>query len=98
MAEFAEETHVPKSTLQSVLKEGQTTLDTAYRIAWNLDIPLDTLLRTVLSPQNMKTAHNLLYLLDWYTRLTSDDQQKASQCIQTLLSLIQRGGENEVCL
>ena len=27
MAEFAEETHVPKSTLQSVLKEGQTTLE-----------------------------------------------------------------------
>lgn len=98
MAEFAEETSVPKSTLQDVLKDGRTTLDTARCISLGLGIPLDILTNTALSPQEVKVTHSVLHLLDWYDHLTSNDQQKASQCLQTLFSLIHRGGENETSI
>ena len=98
MAEFAQETSAPKSTLQDVLKDGRTTLDTARCISHGLGIPLDILTNTVLSPQEVKLTLSVLHLLDWYDRLTSNDQQKAPQCIQTLLNLIQRGGEHETSI
>ena len=95
MAEFAEETCVPKSTLQTVLTTGQSSLDTALRIARKLGIPLDILTGTVLSPSELEAAHHIFRTLDWFSHLPCDDQQEAFRCLQSLLSLIQRGGKNE---
>lgn len=93
MAEFAAEIAIPRSTLQTVLNSGQTTLDTALRIAHQLGIPLDTLTNGVLSPQDMSTAFGFLYTLDWYSRISAEEQQEALGCLLTLFRLIQRGGK-----
>ncbi len=93
MAEFASEIAIPRSTLQAVLNSGQTTLDTALRIAHQLGIPLDTLTNGVLSPQEMSATFGFLYTLDWYSRISVEEQQKALECLLTLFRLIQRGGK-----
>lgn len=41
--EFAEELGIPKSTLRAVMKDGNTTLDTAIRIAESMGTGLDSL-------------------------------------------------------
>lgn len=43
LMEFAEELDVPKSTLRAILKDGNTTLETATRIAANMGMGLDSL-------------------------------------------------------
>lgn len=43
LMEFAEELDVPKSTLRAILKEGNTTLETAIRIAVSMGVGLDSL-------------------------------------------------------
>lgn len=44
LTEFAQEIGIAKSTVQSILKDGNTTLDTAIRISTALGISLDDLL------------------------------------------------------
>lgn len=44
LTEFAQEIGITKSTVQSILKDGNTTLDTAIRISTALGISLDDLL------------------------------------------------------
>ena len=51
MMELSSELDIPKSTLQSIMDGGQTTLYTAMHISRKLRIPLDTLTNGVLSPQ-----------------------------------------------
>lgn len=43
LMEFAEELDVPKSTLRAILKDGNTTLETAIRIAGGMGTGLDSL-------------------------------------------------------
>lgn len=44
LAEFSQELDLPKSTLCAVLKDGNTTLDTAIRISEGMKLPLDRLI------------------------------------------------------
>ena len=43
LTEFSQEIDIPKSTLRAVLKDGNTTLDTAMRISAGMKAPLDRL-------------------------------------------------------
>lgn len=43
LAEFSEELTIPKTTLQSLLKDGNTTLDTLIRVQTALGVTLDEL-------------------------------------------------------
>lgn len=43
LTEFSQELDLPKSTLRAVLKEGNTTLDTAIRISEGMNTGLDLL-------------------------------------------------------
>lgn len=45
IVEFSEELGIPKSTMQPILKTGNTTLNTAVSIASALDVSLDELIR-----------------------------------------------------
>ena len=43
LLEFSEELGIPKSTIQSIISDGNTTLDTLIRMAKALDASLDEL-------------------------------------------------------
>lgn len=72
VSEFAKELGIPKSTLRSILKDGQTTLNTALRISEALNTPLDSLTQDNFDKINL--ANNLLHSLQWYE--SQDDTYK----------------------
>jgi len=72
VSEFSKELGIPKSTLRSILKDGQTTLNTALRISEALNIPLDILTQDNFDKINL--ANNLLHSLQWYE--SQDDTYK----------------------
>lgn len=90
LMEYSEELQVPKSTLQSILNYGHTTLDTACQIANSLGIPLSTLLGGTLSDEKMKILHGLLLGLDWYSKLSGEDQRKIAEHLHTILEVLQK--------
>lgn len=97
-AYLAKEIGIPKSTLQYILNTGQTSLHTARRISQHLGIPLDTLVNDCISPQSINVTWALLYSLDCYSQLSSEDQQTVSGHIQAIVQLIQKKEETDVCV
>ena len=89
MSRFAKEVCVPKSTLQTVLATGQSSLDTALRIARHLGIPLDILTNIPLSSQNIEVAYSVFHTFGWYSQLTNEGQREAATCFQSIFRLIQ---------
>ena len=60
LAEFAGKLGVPKSTLQSVMQDGNTTLDTLIKIQQGLNISLDELVYGEMSNLLSGGMHELL--------------------------------------
>lgn len=90
-AEFSQELDVPKTTLQSIMEDGQTTLHTAMHISGKLDIPLDTLTNGRLSPQQIRRLDGFMSHLGWYDRLPEEKQKAVRHHIFSLLQLMQEG-------
>lgn len=90
LTEFAKEIGIPKSTLQSILEDGNTTLDTAIRISKGLNIPLDTLLRDESTNTNFSIIQWLLKGLSWYSELPAEDQKEVLLLISKLLEVLQK--------
>lgn len=89
LTDFSQELGIPKSTLQSVLADGHTSLDTAIRIADSLSLPLDTLTNGTLSPKRLTLLANILAALDWFHDLSQRNQQEAVTHLTALLRLIE---------
>ena len=99
--EFSQELGIPKSTLQSLLREGNTTLDTAIRIADNLNLSVDALLRNDLEPEKCDMLMALLESLTWFTNKSPEQRHRLKACIEELLTEMCEyneyiEGENEV--
>lgn len=67
---FSQLLDMSRSTLQAVMSDGQTTLDTACRIANALQLPLSTLTGGELLPDKAEVLHSILVVVDWYSNLT----------------------------
>ena len=90
LAEFAQEIGIPKSTLQSVLEQGNTTLYTAIRISDGLDLPLDALVNDELLAPKVDIARYLLQNLDWFHSLTVEDQETVILHLGKILEVIRK--------
>lgn len=85
LAEFAEKLDVPKSTLQAIMEDGQTTLNTAIRIADHLGVPLDTLINGKMSERQIRMLDGFMSQLEWYGKLPKDRQEEAIAHINALI-------------
>lgn len=89
LSEFSRELGIPKSTLQSVLADGHTSLDTAIRISDSLALPLDTLTNATLTPKRLRLLADFLTALDWYHDLSSEKQRELAAHLDAIFHLLE---------
>ena len=87
-AEFSKELGIPKSTVQSVMVDGHTTVDTLIHMANALDISLDELVFGELSVRRERDVLRFLNEIDWFIKLTADKQEKFKYHLEELLKLL----------
>lgn len=90
MAEFSEELDVPKSTLQDILKDGNTSLHTALHIAGQLKVSLSTLTGEVIPAENFAALPALLQFLGWFDSLSAEQQAEIAVHIHAILEALQK--------
>lgn len=90
ISELAGEIGVPKSTLQSVRISGNTTLDTAMRIADGLGLSLDSLVSDDLLVQKISTTQYLLQAVEWFQALSDSEQEEVSAHFHGILEVLHR--------
>lgn len=88
LAEFAQEAGVPKSTMQSIRISGNTTLDTAIRIANGLCLPLDGLAGDELLPEKLDLTRHLLKTIHWFQALSSSEREEVVYHFQKVLEVV----------
>ena len=89
-AEFARELDVPKSTLQTVMDSGNTTLDTLINISENLNVSLDELVFGAELSNRERLVEALLRSLGWFTEQPADRQTALCYHINNILNLLTR--------
>ncbi len=90
IAEFSEELDVPKSTLQDILKDGNTSLHTALHIARQLNVPLSTLTDEVIPGENLTVLFALLRSFVWFDSLSGEDQKVVADHICAIMKILQK--------
>ncbi|MBQ8830058.1 MAG: helix-turn-helix domain-containing protein [Oscillospiraceae bacterium] len=93
--EFSQELDIPKSTLKSVIKEGNTTLETAVRIADSMNTSMDALLQDDMDPEKCDVLMRLLKNLKWFSQKSPERQKQLKYHIEKLLENI--CDETETC-
>ena len=88
VGEFSREIGIPKSTLQSVRNSGNTTLDTALRIADGLGLPLDSLTSDSRLAEKADLVWYLLQSVDWLRGLSKQEQEEVVYHFQRILEVI----------
>ncbi len=88
---FADQLQIAKSTLQSILKYGQTTLETACNISNRLQVPLSLLVDDAYPQQEFAFVAELLRGLDWYNNLSAAPQERIILLVTQLLEEIRDG-------
>lgn len=79
LTEFSKELQIPRTTLQAVLEDGQTSLDTACRISDALNIPLSALTDIRLSHEKLDILKGLFLSMEWYSHLTPEQKEIAAR-------------------
>ncbi|MCI8524595.1 MAG: helix-turn-helix transcriptional regulator [Oscillospiraceae bacterium] len=90
MYEFSQELDVSKSTLQDILKGGNTTLHTALHIAAHLNVPLSTLTGEVVPVEKLDALTALLSYFGWFERLRAEDQRAVASHIRAIMEVLQK--------
>ncbi len=90
IAELSEELDVPKSTLQDILKDGNTSLYTALHIAKQLNVPLSTLTGEVIPGKNLTALSALLQSFEWFNSLSGEDQKVVADHIRAIMEILQK--------
>ncbi len=90
LEEFSQELGIPKSTLHSILKTGNTTVNTLVQIAQHLHISIDALLSADLSedPSPVRTVFSPL--LDCYYKLPAERQPLFRVYLSLFLEVLQK--------
>lgn len=86
--EFSKGLGIPKSTMQSIMRNGQTSLDTALYIAQSVKVPLSALTGEVKWKEGADPLQAVLSFFDWFNGLGMS-QDKAAKHISAILDLIQ---------
>ena len=90
LCEFSAMLDIPRSTLQAILETGQTSLDTACRIAEASQIPLSVLTGGELPKERADIMHGLLLLFGWYSSRPIEEQKKVANLLFQLMDLLQK--------
>ena len=90
LAQFSQKLRIPKATMQSVMKEGNTSLDTACRISNALEMPLSALTSSTFRPETAHVLHRLLDVFSWYSTLSAEQQKIVQAAIHTILEVLKK--------
>lgn len=90
LMEFAEELGVPKSTLRAILKDGNTTFDTAIRIAVNMGMGLDRLVYDKRFSDKQFILKHMEQAGTWFTSLPEETRGKIAELIVEIWKLMDR--------
>lgn len=91
-SEFAQALDMPKSTLQAVMLDGNTTLDTLIHLADALGVSLDELVFAEDLPERDGVVHWLLDGVRWYADQPADRQEQLRFHIEGILKILTRDG------
>ena len=81
---------IPKATMQSVMKEGNTSLDTACRISNALEVPLSALTSSTFHPETAHILHRLLDVFSWYSTLSAQKQEMIQAAVHMVLEVLKK--------
>ena len=90
LLEFSKELGIARSTLQPVMVDGNTTVDTLIRIADAIGTTLDDLVFGQVQPEQIDNARRLTYELELYSQLTAEKQTAFRYHLSELLTLFAR--------
>lgn len=88
LSEFSKELGIAKSTLQSVMMDGNTTVDTLIRIASALKVTLDELVFGNAGPKETDRVQCLLNEMKWYIDMPTEKQEKFRSHLNEMLNLL----------
>lgn len=88
VSELARELGIPKSTLQSTMKAGNTTLDTLIRMVNALDTSLDSLVFGEITDKQVEALQYLLRGFEWYLRMTAEQQKEFRMHLDQILKVL----------
>lgn len=88
IGELAKMADIPKSTLQSIRHNGNTTIDTAIRISDALGLPLDSLVRDTHIPQQIDIVQHVLKSINWFQAVSKPDQEELLRCFRRILEVL----------
>ena len=92
MAEFSAELGIARSTLQSVMMDGNTTADTLIRVANGLNVTLDELVFGDGSkPAQTDRMQGMLDHMDFYVRMSAQKRLRFREYLDKLLNLLDEG-------
>ena len=86
-AELSAELGVPPSILQSILSNGNTTLDTVIRVSNSMDASLDELVCCRQSIELFACVRQLMYEFGWYAEMTEEQQERVWHHVSELLRI-----------
>ena len=90
LEKFSRQLNIPKATMQSVMKEGNTSLDTACKISNALEMPLSALTSSTFRPETARVLHRLLDVFSWYRTLSAEKQEIVQTAIRTILEVLKK--------
>lgn len=88
LAEFSLELDIPKSTLQSVMVDGNTTVDTLVRMSNALNESLDKLVFGEHQTKRIEDVKRFLDEVSWFVKLSSEKQEKFRYHLNEMLMLL----------
>lgn len=94
LAEFSEALGIPKSTMSSILGDGNTTLYTAILISNNLGCSLDALLEDSITDKQVDMLSCLLSSLSWYSELSQNRQEAVAFHLAKMMEVIRDDDAN----
>lgn len=90
LAEFSQELGIPKSTLQSILEDGNTSLYTALCISENLKIPLSSLTGDLIPTKPLASILALMNCFGWFNDLSGKDKENITFHIRAIMEVLQK--------
>ncbi len=87
-AEFARMLDMPKSTLQTVMDSGNTTLDTLINIAANLNVSLDELVFGAEQSGRQWLVEAMIHSVSWFTQQPAERQKLLCYHLNSLLDIL----------
>lgn len=87
-AEFSKELDLPKSTIETIMNCGNTTLHTAIQISERLGIPLDLLLSDEPLDQEFNIVQWFMHGISTFSTLSAEQQYKISLYLNEILKVL----------